>query len=128
MDLFANGSDLVNLVLNGSVSPGTPNWQSVGGSSLAQYINHSSGTVVNNGETIFGFYLNTVGGTGFTTTQQDLTLVRDLGTSILSGGNSNLSNVNIYPDGPDMVTVVATNIGAIAANINARMSWTEAQA
>jgi len=128
MDLFANGSILVNVVLNGIVSPGTPNWQSVGGSSLAQYINHSQGTVINNGETIFGFYLNTVGGTGFTTTQQDLTLVRDLGTSILSGGNSNLSNVNIYPDGPDMVTIVATNIGAIAANINARVSWTEAQA
>lgn len=128
VDLFANGSVLVSLILNGVVTPGTPNWTSVGGSSLAQYINHSAATTVTGGETIFGFYLNTVGGPAFQTTQQDLTLVRDLGTSILSGGNSNLSNVNIYPDGPDMVTLVAQNIGAITANINARMSWTEAQA
>ena len=128
VDLFANGSVLVNLVLNTSVSPGTPNWASVGGSSLAQYINHSQGTTVTGGEVIFGFFLNTVGGVGFTTTQQDLTLVRDMGTSILSGGNSNLANVNIYPDGPDMVTIVATNIGPITANINSRVSWTEAQA
>jgi hypothetical protein len=128
VDFFANGSVLVSLILNGSVSPGTPNWQSVGGSSLAQYINHSANTIVNGGETIFGFYLNTVGGPAFQTTQQDLILVRDLGTSILSGGNSNLANVNIYPDGPDMVTLVAQNIGGIAANINSRVSWTEAQA
>jgi hypothetical protein len=129
IDLFANGSVLVNIVLNGTVSPGTPNWVSAGGSSLAQYINHTPGTTVSGGEVIYGFYLNTTGvATQFNTTQQDLNLVRDLGTSILSGGNSNLSNVNIYPDGPDMITVVATNIGPVVANINCRMSWTEAQA
>ena len=128
MDVFANSAVLINLVLNTTVSPGTPSWTSVGGSSLAQYINHTPGTTVSGGEVIFGFFLNTVGGAGFQTTQQDLTLVRDMGTSILSGGNSNLANVNIYPDGPDMITVVATNIGNVVANINSRMSWTEAQA
>ena len=129
IDLFANGSVLVSVILNGSVSPGTPNWISAGGSSLAQYINHSTGTTITGGEVIYGFYLNTTGvATQFNTTQQDLALVRDLGTSILSGGNSTLSNVNIYPDGPDMVTIVAQNIGPVVANINCRMSWTEAQA
>jgi len=129
IDLFANGSVLVSIVLNGTVSPGTPNWTSVGGSSLAQYINHTPGTRVDGGEVIYGFYLNTTGvATQFNTTQQDLTLVRDLGTSILSGGTSTLSNVDIYPNGPDMVTIVATNIGPVVANINSRMSWTEAQA
>jgi len=128
MDVFANSAVLVNLVLNGTVTPGTPSWTSAGGSSLAQYINHPSGTTISGGENIFGFFLNTVGGAGFQTTQQELNLVRDMGTSILSGGNSNLSNVNIYPDGPDMITVVATNIGNVVANINSRMSWTEAQA
>jgi len=128
VDCFANGSVLMNLVLNTSVSPGTPNWTTVGGSSLVQYINHTENTRVFGGEVIYGFFLNTVGGPGFTTTQQDLALVRDLGTSILSGGSSTLSNVDIYPNGPDMVTLVATNIGVITANINARMSWTEAQA
>ena len=129
IDLFANGSVLVSIVLNGTVSPGTPNWTSVGGSSLAQYINHTPGTRVDGGEVIYGFYLNTTGvATQFNTTQQDLALVRDLGTSILSGGTSTLSNVDIYPNGPDMVTIVATNIGPVVANINSRMSWTEAQA
>ena len=129
IDLFANGSVLVSLILNGTVSPGTPNWQSVGGSSLAQYINHSTGTQITGGEVIYGFYLNTTGvATQFNTTQQDLNLVRDLGTSILSGGSSALSNVDIYPNGPDMVTIVAQNIGPVLANINSRMSWTEAQA
>jgi hypothetical protein len=127
--LFANGSVLVSIILNGTVSPGTPGWQTVGGSSLAQYINHTPGTQITGGEVIYGFYLNTTGvAAQFNTTQQDLNLVRDLGTSILSGGNSNLSNVNIYPDGPDMVTIVAQNIGPVVANINSRMSWTEAQA
>jgi len=129
IDLFSNGSVLVSLVLNGIVSPGTPNWQTVGGSSLAQYINHSAATRIEGGEVIYGFYLNTTGiAAQFNTTQQDLNLVRDLGTSILSGGSSTLSNVDIYPNGPDMVTVVAQNIGPISANINCRMSWTEAQA
>jgi hypothetical protein len=129
VDLFANGSVLVSLVLNGVVSLGTPGWTSVGGSSLSQYINHSPGTSITGGEVIYGFYLNTTGvATQFNTTQQDLMLVRDLGTSILSGGNSLFSNVNVFPDGPDMVTIIATNIGPVVANINSRVSWTEAQA
>jgi len=128
VDCFANGSVLMSLVLNSTVTPGTPNWLSVGGSSLAQYINHTPGTTITGGEIIYGFFLNTSGGTAPQTTQQDLALVRDLGTSILSGGSSAFSNVDIYPNGPDMVTLVATNIGSIAANINSRISWTEAQA
>jgi hypothetical protein len=100
----------------------------VGGSSLAQYVNHTGNTVITGGETIFGFYLNTgAGGASYTTTQQDLILVRDLGTSILSGGQANVQAA-IYPDGPDIVTVVARNIGTTGANVFARMSWTEAQA
>jgi len=129
VDLFANGSVLVSLVLNGVVSPGTPTWTSAGGSSLAQYINHTQNTQITGGETIYGFYLNTTGvASQFNTTQQDLALVRDMGTSILSGGTSSTANVDIYPNGPDMVTVVVQNIGPIQANINCRMSWTEAQA
>ena len=32
-----------------------------------------------------------------------------------------------YPDGPDIVTICATPVGA-TGSINARLSWTEAQA
>jgi hypothetical protein len=104
-----------------------PSWTNVGGSSLAQYINHTGNTTISGGETIYGFYLDTAGGTNFTNTQQELALVRDMGTSILGGGQS-AANAGIYPDGPDVVTIVAQNIGTATASCAARLSWTEAQA
>ena len=55
-------------------------------------------------------------GTNYSTTQQDLSLVRDMGTSILGGGAA-AANVGIYPDGPDIITVMAQNIGSSSANI-----------
>jgi hypothetical protein len=127
LDVFSNGQFLVTMVLNGTVSSATPNWAAVGGSSLGQFIAHSAATTISGGETIYGFYLQTSGGTNYSTTQQDLPLVRDLGTSILGGGAA-ASNVGIYPDGPDIVTVMAQNIGSVSSNIFGRLSWTEAQA
>jgi hypothetical protein len=132
MDLYSNGSFLVQLVLNGVVgntASGTnATWLSVGGSSLAQYINHGTNVGINGGETIFGFFLNSsAGASTFGASQQDLILVRDMGTSILSGG-STVANLNIYPDGPDQVHTVVQNLGTGNANVFARMSWTEAQA
>jgi len=128
LDLFSNGNFLVSLILNGTANIATPTWTSVGGSSLAQYVNHTSNTTIGSGETIYGFFLNAAGGaSNFTATQQELDLVRDLGTSILGGGTAAL-NTGVYPDGPDIVTVVAQNIGTANANLFCRMSWTEAQA
>jgi hypothetical protein len=126
MDLFSNGQFLITLVLNGTVSASTA-WASQGGSSLAQYILHTSGTTISGGETIFGFFLNSSGGTNYTTTSQELALLRDMGTSILSGGVA-AGNASIYPDGPDIITVMCQNIGAASANVFGRVSWTEAQA
>lgn len=127
MDVFSNGSFLITCVLNGVTNVSTPNWASVGGSSLSQYIFHTTGTTVLGGETVFGFYLNNSGATAGSTTQQDLSLVRDLGTSILSGGTL-AANTGIYPDGPDVITIVATNLAGSSGNLQARLSWTEAQA
>jgi hypothetical protein len=59
----------------------------------------------------------------------DLTQVRDLGNSILGGGINNTvptTQTGLYPDGPDVLYVVATTTAA--ANIQARLSWKEAQA
>ena len=63
------------------------------------------------------------------TTQQDLTQLLALGTSILSGGSANAAT-NIYPDGPDVLTFVATNLEGtnIYRSVQARFSWNEAQA
>ena len=119
-----NALFLITLRLNGRVSGGT--FASVGGSSLAQVAYHS-GQTISGGENVFGFYTNTPG-----LTAQDLSVVRDIGNSILGGGTvltcPTTAN-NIYPDGPDILTVCATNVSTVTTNtINARISWTEAQA
>lgn len=128
MDLAATGTGAifrVELILNGRVNSGT--YTAAGGSSLAQVCIHSSGTTISGGESIFSFFMYTP-----SVTQQDLSLVRDLGNSILGGGTTNTAPTtvaNLYPDGPDVVTVRVTNVSAVATNsIQARLSWTEAQA
>jgi hypothetical protein len=115
---------LMTLRLNGRVSSGQ--FTSVGGSSLSQIAVHGSGTTITGGETVYGFY-STAG-----VSTEDLNQVRDLGTSILGGGTNNLcptTSTNLYPDGPDIITICATNVTGVTTNsILARISWTEAQA
>ena len=125
MDVFTSQPYRVDLILNGRVSSGL--FLPVGGSSLSQYALHNPSTTITGGENIFSFFTNSSG-----VTQQELVLVRDMGTSILGGGNSLVcptSDNNKYPDGPDIVTVCATVTSTSGVNsINARISWTEAQA
>jgi hypothetical protein len=115
---------LISLRLNGRVSSGQ--FSSVGGSSLSQIAIHGSGTTITGGETVYGFY-STAG-----VNTEDLNQVRDLGTCILGGGTTNLCPTtanNLYPDGPDIITICATNVTGVTTNsILARISWTEAQA
>jgi hypothetical protein len=126
------GKYLVKLILNGQASHNAT-WVNVGGSSLCQQALHAANDFIvpNTGETIYSFFVSTVTGEANIQTQ-DLQLVRDLGNSILGGGTTNTytatSRANIYPDGPDHVTVTVSNIGASAGAFNARLGWTEAQA
>jgi hypothetical protein len=90
---------------------------------LAQIADYQgTSTTVSGGEVTGGFF---VGGTGGV--QIDLGDVRDLGNSILGGGTT-ITTTGIYPDGPDTLHIVATNIGSASATVFARLSWTEAQA
>ncbi len=121
--LAASANFRVSLILNGRPTAGT--FSAAGGSSLSQICIHTGTTTVNGGETVYSFFAPT-GVIG-----KELNLVRDLGNSILGGGNTlNVPTTvnNVYPDGPDMITVVATNLGVAAQTISARLSWTEAQA
>jgi hypothetical protein len=122
MDALTTAPYRIDVILNGTPSQGF--WQNVGGSSLAQYVLHANATTILGGENMFSFFTQSTG-----QTQQDMSLARDLGTSILGGGLSNQANtlLNKYPDGPDMVTICATALSN-TGNINARISWTEAQA
>jgi hypothetical protein len=129
MDIASNGLFLMTLVLNGvTSSPTSSLYQNVGGSSLTQVAYHPVGSTINSGETIFAFFAATAGGTTYAVTQQDLTAVRDLGNSILGGGQTNTAGQQIYPDGPDVLTIVCQNIDSGSKNIQARISWQEAQA
>ena len=119
---------LVRAYLNAVPSSSTPwtnavgNAQGVVNSSLAQIADYAGGsTTVSGGEVTAGFW---VSGTG----SIDISNVRDLGNSVLGGGGAN-SNTQIYPDGPDVLTIVATNYTpSIPVSLQGRLGWTEAQA
>jgi len=123
----ASSNMLVRAYLNTTPSVSTAWTNAVGNasgqqnSSLAQIADHGTGAAtVSGGEITAGFLVGT-------TQSIDLEAVRDLGNCILGGGGAN-SNVNIYPDGPDTLTIVVTNIGAANVDVLGRISWTEAQA
>jgi len=110
----------------------------VGSGSLAQiiYFDNSgpgaggvqtSSGLITGGDSVASFFSENGGGaSNYNISNYDLTKIRDLGNSIL-GGNGNVSTPG-YPNGPDILVLTATNIGSSAANISARISWTEAQA
>ena len=125
-------SVLIRAYLNAYPTTAT-NWtNAVGGlgiatavnSSLAQIADYAGGsTQILGGEVTGGFW---VSGTG----SVDLSNVRDLGNSILGGGGFTANN-QVYPDGPDVLTIVATNYtpaSVPSVSLQSRISWTEAQA
>ena len=115
----------IEILLNARVSGGT--FAPVGGSSLSQICYHTNTQTVAGGESMFAFYA-----TANDTNSMDLEQVRDLGTSILGGGTTlsfPTGNNEKYPDGPDIVTVIAIPLTSNASSsIVARLNWTEAQA
>ena len=142
LGILAQGTFLIQGLYNvakfptGVNIPGDWELKRVPGGSLAQVIYHDNtgitGTTVttplstvSGGDQAFAFYVSGTA-TDYNTTTFDLGKVRDLGTSILSGnGNSTAPG---FPNGPDILTIVATNLGLTSSDISARLSWTEAQA
>jgi hypothetical protein len=127
LGLITTGPFLINLILNGRPTGFSGAFASPGGSSLAQVAsNTNTSASIIGGESAAAAYTNTNGETTL-----DLTQVRDLGNSILGGGTNNVvpaSVANLYPDGPDILYVVANNVSAGSINILSRLTWTEAQA
>ena len=123
-----NANLLVQAFLNGVPSTATTWTNAVGNisgrinSSLAQIADFAtSSTTVTGGEVTAGFFV------GSGANSIDLSQVRDLGNSILGGGGTT-ANTQIYPDGPDTLTIVVTNLTSVSCNVFGRLSWTEAQA
>jgi hypothetical protein len=130
--LTANSNILVRAYLNASPTSAATWTNAVGNisgiqnSSLAQIADYANiggttGVQVTGGEVTAGFFV------GSGANSIDLSNVRDLGNSILGGGGAT-SGTNIYPDGPDTLTIVATNLTNTTTNVATRLSWTEAQA
>ena len=122
-----NTNYLVTAVINGVPSSNT-SWTSPTGnsltavnSSLAQIADYAGGTTTVTGGEVTGGFLSQG------TDRQDLTNLRDLGNAIMGGG-STLASQQIYPDGPDVLTFLVTNLSLVKIDIAARIAWTEAQA
>jgi hypothetical protein len=136
LGIYATGPLLVQLILNGFTATNTfsgafqpPKTQGVGAStsSLAQIAANTLNSVtLEGGESVAAAFTNTNGQTTL-----DLSGVRDLGNSILGGGNSVIvptSFANVYPDGPDILYVCVTSLTGVATDVYARLTWKEAQA
>jgi hypothetical protein len=142
VNILAQGQFLVEGILNAQSLNGVAiptAWADnrVGSGSLAQIIYHDgTGTpgspvlsptnTVSGGDRVFAFYTDNGGGTNYSVTRIDLTKARDLGNSILNGDGSTACPG--FPNAPDILTIVATNLGSSAANISSVLAWTEAQA
>jgi hypothetical protein len=124
----ASTNYLVRAYLNAVPSAGvtwtTPNFYETGtaNSSLAQIADYrANGNVTVSGGEITGGFLSQG------TDSIELNRLRDLGNCILGGGGTT-SNSGIYPDGPDTLTIVVTNLSTATASFSGRLAWTEAQA
>lgn len=128
MDVYTSGQFLITVRYNCNSNVFTPAlWtaNAVGSGSLSQVIYHNAQDVVAGGDVVLAFYATNAGAGVFASTQQDLTIVKDLGNSVIGGDG-------VYPDGPDVITVFATNLSTVITNpgspVFSRLSWTEAQA
>ena len=127
VDISATGKFFVELVLN-PVPDANNTWLPVGGTSLAQYAVLSTATDLLGGEVIFGFYADN------DVKSYDLSAVKEISNCILGGGSDNYDTstapnpTGIFPDGPEVLAVRVTNIAGGNRSVDARFSWTEAQA
>jgi hypothetical protein len=100
--------------------------------SLSQLYRHKPGETVRNGILLFSF--RATGGTQTTSGKRTLVQTsQDLG-DIATLGNSILGGDEVFPNGPDILTITATPIdtstitAAEPYQASARITWSESQA
>lgn len=129
--LLTTTSYLVQFILNGvtsgfSATFASPTQNGTNSSSIVQVAtNTSTGASISGGESVAAFFTNTAGQTVL-----DLTSIAPFGNATLGGGISNSvpnSQAGTYPDGPDILYVVVTQIGS-NGTAQARITWQESQA
>ena len=115
----------ISLVLNAELS--TDLYENVSSPSLCQLVRHQPNETISGGQSILSF--RATGGDNFSTagTNYDLSEISSLGNSILGGDG-------VYPNGPDLLTIIAEVIdssGVTTSNpysCSARITWKESQA
>jgi hypothetical protein len=125
-----NANLSVTAIMNGVPSSSTLWTNAVKGSSvvansslaqIADYAGNNNSTIILGGEQTGGFYVQG-------TSSVDLSSIRELGNSVLGGGGST-AETSIYPDGPDVFSIVVTNLNETeSVDVYGRLGWFEAQA
>ena len=136
IDIMTTHDVEIRLVLNGL--PSTHNWQRNTIPSLTQYIAHNKNDTLQDGTNVFQFRspgggVNSLGSTNpvfvrtTNLTSIDLTQLGAIGNAILGGDN-------VYPDGPDIFTLMCYPLDLSITGvqnpfqITARFTWSESQA
>jgi hypothetical protein len=130
VDLLTTNDTECRIYLNATID--NPSWAAATTPSLAQLIKHNKNDNISGGVLIYSFRVNggatdSTGKRSTTINTQDLQLLGSIQNAII-GGN------NIYPDGPDILTVAAVCLDSAGVSattpyiVSARVSWTEAQA
>jgi hypothetical protein len=120
----------VKLILNGQLS--NTNWQNKGIPSLTQILPHQSFDKIIGGTTVFTFRAagNPPDAAGKRTANS---FAADI-SKLLSLGNCILGGDGVFPDGPDILTIVVSPLNTTGITVNspisisARVSWSESQA
>lgn len=129
--LFTTTGYLVQFILNGvttgfNATFASPTQNNTNTTSIVQVaLNTSTSATISGGESIAAFFTNASGQTTL-----DLTSVAPFGNSVSGGGLTNSvpnSQAGTYPDGPDILYVTVSQIGA-GGTAFARLSWQESQA
>jgi hypothetical protein len=120
----------LRLVLNAQLDNNT--WVSQGVPSLCQLVLHNDGDAVSGGVNVFNFRAtgNSPSSSGLRTAN---TFSADI-SSILALGNAILGGDGVYPDGPDILSLVAVPLSTSGITVNSpfsvagRITWSESQA
>lgn len=131
VDIQTTHETEISLVLNPALS--SDNFVTADNPSLSQLLKHEAGDTISGGQKIFTFRASggsvdsITGKKQAVTTAFDLSKISDLGNSILGGDD-------VFPNGPDVLTVVANIIdstgvsGSNPYTISGKISWSESQA
>lgn len=120
----------IKLLLNGY--PFTKSWQRVTPPSLSQLLYHVKGDSVVGGTQFFNFRVN--GGSVDTSGRRSSTSTTNSLEELATLGNSVIGGDDVFPNGPDLLTIAATILdgsGIAVTNpytITCRITWTESQA